>query len=57
MNPEVKKLTEKLGMEETLNRLLGFAQTAHARKQETGEKLNAHHYAAVVSALNKEETK
>ena len=43
-----------LGVEETLNRLLGFAQTARAWKQETGEKLNTQHYVAVVSALNKE---
>ena len=54
MSPEVKKLTEKFGVEETLNRLLGFAQAAHAWKQETGEKLNASHYIAVVAALNKE---
>lgn len=54
MSPEVRKFTEKFGVEETLNRLIGFAQTAHAWKQETGEKLNAQHYIAVVSALNEE---
>ena len=57
MSPEVRKLTEKLGVEETLNRLLGFARTAHAWKQETGEKLNTQHYIAVVSALNTEKKK
>jgi hypothetical protein len=55
MSPEVRKLTEKLGVEETLNRLLGFARTAHAWKQATGEKLNTQHYVAVVSALSKEQ--
>ena len=53
MSPEIKKLTEKLGVGETLNRLFGFARTAHAWKRETGEKLNTQHYIAVVSALNK----
>lgn len=57
MSPEVRKLTEELGVEETLNRLLGFARTAHAWKQETGEKLNTQHYIAVVSALNEEKKK
>jgi hypothetical protein len=57
MSPEVRRLTEKLGVEETLNRLLGFARTAHAWKQETGEKLNTQHYIAVVSALNTEKKK
>lgn len=57
MSPEVRRLTEKLGVEETLNRLLGFARIAHAWKQETGEKLNTQHYIAVVSALNEEKKK
>ena len=57
MSPEVRRLTEKLGVEETLNRLLGFARTAHAWKQATGEKLNTQHYIAVVSALNTEKKK
>ena len=57
MSPEVKKLTERLGVEETLNRMLGFARTAYAWKQETGEKLNTQHYIAVVSALNTEKKK
>jgi hypothetical protein len=57
MSPEVRKLTEELGVEETLNRLLGFARTAYAWKQETGEKLNTQHYIAVVSALNTEKKK
>jgi len=57
MSPEVRKLTERLGVEETLNRMLGFARTAHAWKQATGEKLNTQHYIAVVSALNTEKKK
>jgi len=57
MSPEIRRITEELGVEETLNRLLAFARTAHAWEQETGEKLNTQHYIAVVSALNKEEKK
>ena len=41
---------------EKLDRLLTFAKVAHQWKKETGEKLNASHYLAVMGA-NQEKTK